>query len=208
MSATILAWLGQTYEVSYGNPSSPASHTSRRRITKVGSAMNPATPSSDAADVDMEAPQVAERKVGDHYPPDHLPDHRGPYFAHDKAKLVQRDYKDVDGTLIALHELYSKLTEGTLVLLTVSLATYVIKSEKGESKPDRKVYHVLVDRLKILDHGDGAAWDPRVPALPERRYSPATPKRGRDDAADAAFDSFGSKSSPSPAKKQRRATGK
>ncbi|KAJ6607639.1 hypothetical protein B0H10DRAFT_1956079 [Mycena sp. CBHHK59/15] len=73
-------------------------------------------------------------------------------------------------------------------------------------RKDRKVYHVLVDRLKILDHGNGDAWNPLVPALPERRYSSATPKRGRDDAADAAFDSFGSKSSPSPAKKSRRTT--
>jgi hypothetical protein len=61
---------------------------------------------------------------------------------------------------------------------------------------------------KLGKYNPLAAWDPRVPALLERRYSPATPKRGRDDAADAAFDSFGSKSSPSPAKKQRHATGK
>lgn len=60
---------------------------------------------------------------------------------HDKAKLVQRDYRDADGSLIAPHELYSKLTEGTLVLVTVSLATYVIinqKNERGEPK-DKKV---------------------------------------------------------------------
>ncbi|KAJ6615716.1 hypothetical protein B0H10DRAFT_2435314 [Mycena sp. CBHHK59/15] len=161
-------------------------------ITKVGSATNPTTLSDGAPDVEeMEATEVTERKVGDHYPPDDLPDHRGPYFAHDKAKLVQRDYKDVDGNLIAPHELYSKLTEGTLVLVTVSLVTYVItnqKSEKGEAKADRKVYHVLVDRLKILDHGDGEAWNPPIPALPERRYySPATPKRGRDVAAEMAL---------------------
>ncbi|KAF8214532.1 hypothetical protein K438DRAFT_1749635 [Mycena galopus ATCC 62051] len=198
----LLARLDQTYEVPHAT-TMPA-RTSRRRITKVGSAPSPATTSNNVADVDMETTQVAERKVGDHYPPDLLPDHQGPYFAHEKAKLVQRDYRDADGTLIALHELYSKLTEGTLVLLTVSFATYVMTNQPG--RKDRKVYHVLVDRLKILDHGDGDAWDPPVPALPERRYSPATPKRGRDDAADAAFDSFGSKSSPSPAKKSRRTT--
>ncbi|KAJ6620214.1 hypothetical protein B0H10DRAFT_2360976 [Mycena sp. CBHHK59/15] len=162
----------------------------------------------DVTDVDLEATQVAEHKVSDHYPPDQLPNNKGPYFAHEKAKLIERDYKDVDGTLIAPHELYSKLTEGTLVLLTVSLVMYVIKSKKGELKPDRKVYHVLVNRLKILDHGDSEAWDPPVLALPERCYSPATPKRGRDDTADAAFDSFGSKSLPSLAKKSRCTAGK
>ncbi|KAJ6554114.1 hypothetical protein B0H10DRAFT_2446512 [Mycena sp. CBHHK59/15] len=208
----LLARLDQTYQVPHGNntnTSSPASRTPRPRITKVGSATNPTTLSDGAPDVEeMEATEVTERKVGDHYPPDDLPDHRGPYFAHDKAKLVQRDYKDVDGNLIAPHELYSKLTEGTLVLVTVSLVKYVItnqKSEKGEAKADRKVYHVLVDRLKILDHGDGEAWNPPIPALPERRYySPATPKRGRDVAADAAFDGFGSRSSPSPSKRPKR----
>ncbi|KAJ6563532.1 hypothetical protein B0H10DRAFT_1966044 [Mycena sp. CBHHK59/15] len=209
----LLARLDQTYQVPHGNnsnTSSPASRTPHPRITKVGSATNPTTLSDGAPDVEeMEATEVTERKVGDHYPPDDLPDHRGPYFTHDKAaKLVQRDYKDVNGNLIAPHELYRKLTEGTLVLVTVSLVTYVItnqKSEKGEAKADRKVYHVLVDRLKILDHGDGEAWNPPIPALPERRYYlPATPKRGRDVAADAAFDGFGSRSSPSPSKRPKR----
>jgi hypothetical protein len=70
---------------------------------------------------------------------------------------------------------------------------------------ESQVYHVLVDRLKILDHGDGEAWNPPIPALPERPYySPATPKRGRDVAADAAFDGFGSRSSPSPSKRPKR----
>ncbi|KAJ7215977.1 hypothetical protein GGX14DRAFT_391644 [Mycena pura] len=60
---------------------------------------------------------------GDKYPPDKLSDHRGPYFAHNKAELVRRDYTDKDGKLIAPEELYATLTEGTLVLV-VSLATY------------------------------------------------------------------------------------
>ncbi|KAJ6631914.1 hypothetical protein B0H10DRAFT_2206319 [Mycena sp. CBHHK59/15] len=204
----LLAWLDQTYEIPHSNntdTSSRSSRTPRRMITKVGSAT---TSCDGAADVDMEAMQVTKRKVGDYYPPDQLPDHQGPYFAHNKAKLVQRDYKDVDGTLIAPCELYSKLTEGTLVLVTVSLVTYIItdqKNEKGDPKPDKKIYHVLVDRLRILDHGDGEAWNPPVPALPEcRYYSPATPKRGRDAAANAAFDGFGSKSLPSPKTLRRR----
>ncbi|KAJ7830092.1 hypothetical protein B0H14DRAFT_3143688 [Mycena olivaceomarginata] len=65
------------------------------------------------------------------------------------------------------HELYSKLTEGSLVLLTVSFATYLMANP---GRKTRKVYHVLVDRLKILYHGDGDAWDPPVPALPEPLY--------------------------------------
>ncbi|KAJ7704122.1 hypothetical protein B0H17DRAFT_1127126 [Mycena rosella] len=131
----------------------------------------------------------------------------GPYFVHDKAQLVQRDYRDSDGSLIAPHELYNKLTEGTLIFVTVLLATYIItdqKAENGAPRPDKKIYHILVDQLKILDHGDGEPWNPPVPAMPERRYcSPATPKRARDEAADAAFNNFGSRASPSPAKKSK-----
>jgi hypothetical protein len=63
-----------------------------------------------------------ERKIGDKYLPSKLSDHRGPYFAHDKAELVQWDYTDKDGKLIAPEELYAKL-----------------KTDSGVSLPDKKV---------------------------------------------------------------------
>jgi hypothetical protein len=66
-----------------------------------------------------------ERKVGDTYSPDCLPDHRGPYFAHQDSKLVQRDYKDLDGDLIAPHELYENLTEGTLFSAQNTMHIYI-----------------------------------------------------------------------------------
>lgn len=57
-------------------------------------------------------------QLGDTYNPDCLPDHRGPFFVHEASKLVQRDYKGINGELIAPHELYQELTEGTLTLHT------------------------------------------------------------------------------------------
>ncbi|KAJ7829505.1 hypothetical protein B0H14DRAFT_2594057 [Mycena olivaceomarginata] len=87
----------------------------------------------------------------------------------------------------------------------VSLVTYIIMSQStnnGAPKPDRKVYHMIVDQLKILDHGDGKPWNPPIPSLPQRRYSPMTPKRPRNAAADAAFNNFGTRSSPSPPKRE------
>ncbi|KAJ6606903.1 hypothetical protein B0H10DRAFT_2439874 [Mycena sp. CBHHK59/15] len=214
--AVLLLRLHQTYEVPYSNiktDSSSSPRTPRKRITKVGSSENATEKSNNLGDVDMDAAaQVTgiERQIGDTYPPDKLPDHQGPYFAHDRAKLVQRDYRDVDGSLIAPHELYEKLTEGTLVLVMISLATYVItdqKTAKGDPMADKKIYHVLVDRLKILDRGDGQAWAPAIPTMPERRYfssgSPAK-KRARDSAADAAFENFGSRAAPGPLKKAKR----
>ncbi|KAJ7495774.1 hypothetical protein B0H11DRAFT_2190345 [Mycena galericulata] len=113
-----------------------------------------------------------------------------------RTKLVQRDYKDTDGSLIAPHELYGKLTNGTLILVMVSLVTYVIKEDGGKNK---KIYHALVEKLKILDHGEAKPWSPPIPAMPERRpfYTPSPKKRV---VANAAFDNFGS----SPSKKQRK----
>ncbi|KAJ7804454.1 hypothetical protein B0H14DRAFT_3774471 [Mycena olivaceomarginata] len=84
-------------------------------------------------------------------------------------------------------------------------------TEAGRPIPNKKVCHVLVDRLRILDHGDGEPWNPAVPAIPQSRFyslvnSPQ--RRGRDDAADSAFNNFGAKSaSPSPPKRARRNAG-
>ncbi|KAJ6532526.1 hypothetical protein B0H19DRAFT_1272788 [Mycena capillaripes] len=188
---SLVVRLHQTYEANGGNDPSPATRTPRRRITRISSATD--SPASDGTDVVMDSTGISnrERQIGDKYPPDSLQDHRGPYFAHEKAQLIQRDYRDSDGSLIAPHELYGKLVEGTLVLVKVSLVTYIITgqtTENGAPKPDRKVYHILVDQLKILDHGDGEPWNPPIPSLPERRYySPMTSKRPND-----AFNNFGS----------------
>ncbi|KAJ7838946.1 hypothetical protein B0H14DRAFT_3869894 [Mycena olivaceomarginata] len=196
-----------TYEIPYTNNSAlSAPRTPRRRITKVGSTTGT---SESASDVDMA--QTVERKVGDTYPPSVLSDHRGPCFAHEKAVVTQRDYTDAEGNLIAPAELYSTLVEGTLVLVTVYFATYIMKdqtNDRGEPQPDRKVYHLIVDKLKVLDHGDGEPWNPPIPMMPERRaYSPGTSpkKRARDNAVDAAFNNFG-KASPSSSKRQKRNT--
>ncbi|KAJ6608340.1 hypothetical protein B0H10DRAFT_1955495 [Mycena sp. CBHHK59/15] len=177
----VLARLEPTYEIPYTNSStSSAPRTPRRRITKVGSTTG-----------------ISEnRKVGDTYPPSVLSDHRGPCFVHDKAIVTQRD------TLI----------EGTLVLVTVYFATYIMKDQKndrGEPQPDRKVYHLIVDKLKVLDRGDGEAWDLAVPTMPERpTYSPgASPKkRARDNTIDTVFNNFGKASSPSSSKRQKHNT--
>ncbi|KAJ7743697.1 hypothetical protein DFH07DRAFT_964027 [Mycena maculata] len=51
-------------------------------------------------------------------------------FAHEKAQLTQNDYTDREGKFIAPEELYATLTEDTLVLVMVSLATYVITDQE------------------------------------------------------------------------------
>ncbi|KAJ7756908.1 hypothetical protein B0H14DRAFT_3896198 [Mycena olivaceomarginata] len=172
----VLVRLHPTFEVPYRNPSTP---WTRRRITLI------ADDAESSGDVEMEALPVVERKVGDTYPPNMLPEVQGPFWALEKAVLSQRDYKDVDGSLIPPHKVNTKLVEGTLVLVQVSLVTYVMvdQMEKGEPAPNKKVYHIVADKLRILD--------------------PSPQKRPRDEAADAAFEKFGTKLSsptPSPAK--------
>ncbi|KAJ7753483.1 hypothetical protein B0H16DRAFT_1834539 [Mycena metata] len=57
------------------------------------------------------------------------------------------------------------------------------------------LFHLLVDKLKILDHGNGDAWTPPVPKMPDQRES--FKRRSRDEATDAAFNNF-SAATPSP----------
>ncbi|KAJ6567481.1 hypothetical protein B0H10DRAFT_1071410 [Mycena sp. CBHHK59/15] len=175
---------------------------------RVGSTSTSSETSENAGDVEIAAPpQVAERKVGDTYPPSTLSDVQGPAFQFEKAVLTQRDYHDLNGNLIAPGELYRTLTESTLVLVTVSLVTYIMtdqKTERGLPVSDKKIYHLLVDKLKILDHGDGEPWSPTVPMMPGPLDTPFSPKkRPRDEATDAAFNTF-SASSPSPSQRHRR----
>ncbi|KAJ6576325.1 hypothetical protein B0H10DRAFT_2199104 [Mycena sp. CBHHK59/15] len=207
----VLLRLHPTYEVPYsGGSRTPTSapSTPRRSVMRVGSTTTSSETSENAGDVEMAVPpQVTERKVGDTYPPSTLSDVQGPAFQFEKAVLIQRDYHDLNGNLIAPGELYGTLTEGTLVLVTVSFVTYIMtdqKMERGLPASDKKIYHLLVDKLKILDHGDGEPWSPTVPTMPDPRDTSFSPKkRPRDEATDAAFNNF-SASSPSPSQRRRR----
>ncbi|KAJ7036465.1 hypothetical protein C8F04DRAFT_1181470 [Mycena alexandri] len=200
----VLLRLHPTYEIphSSGNGASPTHSgpsTPRRRVVKVGSTVA-SRESEIAGDAEMAAPpQVAERKIGDTYPPSTLSDVQGPAFRFEKAVLTQREYHDASGKLIAPGELYASLTEGTLVLATVSIATYIM-TDQNTGAP-KKIYHLLVDKLKILDHGNGDTWNPPVPTMPDHHQSPK--KRSRDEATDAAFNNF-SAATPSPSQRRRR----
>ncbi|KAJ6554129.1 hypothetical protein B0H10DRAFT_2241585 [Mycena sp. CBHHK59/15] len=133
--AVLLLRLYPTYEVPYSNSkdSSPSPRSPRKRFTKVSSTAElDQLPDDIVPDKDIPGPEISKRRVGDKYPPRKLSDHRGPYFAHDKPELTQRDYTDKDGKLIAPEEPYTTLTEGTLVLVMLSLATYVITDQKSD----------------------------------------------------------------------------
>jgi hypothetical protein len=61
--------------------------------------------------------------------------------------------------------------------------------------PRIQVYHLYVDKLRILDKGYGTAWQIRIPSFPVAGPSgPSTPspkkRKERDDAADNTFEAF------------------
>lgn len=53
------------------------------------------------------------------------------HFTHQESKVVQRDYRDTDGDLIAPHELYEKLMEGTLFSTQITLHTNIFNGKSG-----------------------------------------------------------------------------
>ncbi|KAF7378322.1 ATP-dependent DNA helicase [Mycena sanguinolenta] len=108
-----------TYEKPFGN-------ATPQRTVRNSRARPSTTEGEDAEMAGLDSGSSA-RQVGDTYSPDMLPDHQGPYFSHQNARLVQRQIKDEDGQLIALHELYEKLVEGTLFSAQITLSTYIIK---------------------------------------------------------------------------------
>ncbi|KAJ6595913.1 hypothetical protein B0H10DRAFT_1958602 [Mycena sp. CBHHK59/15] len=106
-------------------------------------------------------------------------------------KLVQRDHQNVDKSLIAPFELKNVLTEGTFFSAQVTMHTYIFY---GNGIPS-KVYHLYVDKLRVLDKGYGAAWQIPIPSFPVAGPSgPSTPspkkRKERDDTADDAFEAF------------------
>ncbi|KAJ7894685.1 hypothetical protein B0H14DRAFT_3854258 [Mycena olivaceomarginata] len=98
----LLARLHPTYKVPYSSSgikdSSTSPRTPRKRISKVDPAAKSPELPDEMTDVDIVPPEPTDRKIGHKYLPSKLSDHRGPYFAHDKAELVQWDYTDKDGT--------------------------------------------------------------------------------------------------------------
>ncbi|KAJ7200363.1 hypothetical protein GGX14DRAFT_660279 [Mycena pura] len=207
--------LQPTYQTPRESKYPKAAPSTPRRQRNVRSDQGRVSDADAEGDVDMESETlevksvpVSDRKVGDTYSPNLLPDHRGPYFAHKAAKLVQREYMDEDGHLISPDELYLKLTEGTLFTATITFETFIIKEKQNPARwLDKKIYHIYVSKLKILDRGIDTAWTPAIPSLPAVNTArPSTPvsatKRAHDSSVDDVFASI----SPSPAKKPRPAS--
>ncbi|KAJ7938696.1 hypothetical protein B0H13DRAFT_1851282 [Mycena leptocephala] len=142
--------LAPTYEAPKSHTKSGSLKTSPSKSRPRHQRKTPAAPE----DVEMEnenevtaTTQKVERRVGDTYPPTFC--------------LTTRDYRGVDGELIAPAELYTELTEGTLFSAQITLHTYI-----WPGSPRNKIYHIYIERLKVLDKGYGDAWSPKIPEMP------------------------------------------
>ncbi|KAJ7730048.1 hypothetical protein B0H14DRAFT_2640305 [Mycena olivaceomarginata] len=179
--------LQQTFEVDSPANNSPATPNSQhRRITKVD---EPAESSSNnSSDVDMEDTPVGGTST---------------LSLSDDITLTEYNLERKVGDVYPARMLPE--VEGPLFALDkAQLRQHDYRDADGNLIAAHEIYHVLADKLRVLDHGDGEPFVPTVPPMPERR-EPRTPaKRPRDDAADSAFDSFGSKASPAKKAKQTK----
>ncbi|KAJ7728554.1 hypothetical protein B0H14DRAFT_3518584 [Mycena olivaceomarginata] len=95
--------------------------------------------STSSATVQSNIPMQATtptRQVGDTYDPDMFSEHRGNYFDHSlDIKIIQRDHRDVDNSLIPPWELKKILTEGTFFSAQVTLQTYILKFKSKTNEP-------------------------------------------------------------------------
>lgn len=72
--------------------------------------------------------------MGATYDPNLLPDHKGSYFQHPKAKLIQLDYRDINKKLIAPWKTYEALKPGTVVLVDAVVNCWKIQIGKDKDK--------------------------------------------------------------------------
>lgn len=77
-----------------------------------------------------------------------LPDYGGPFFQHQKNKLVQLDIRDIDNELIAPWNMYDKLRPGTVVLVVATLVVWVM--HEVEDDPESPLKKVRI--MSVIPH--------------------------------------------------------
>ncbi|KAJ3850139.1 hypothetical protein EV368DRAFT_66849 [Lentinula lateritia] len=82
-----------------------------------------------------------------------MPDFGGQLFALNRAKLVQPDWRDVNGNLITPWSNHTSLRPGTLVVANISIRTFIVRSNNSRN-PDRKVYQALINHLQVVAESD------------------------------------------------------
>ncbi|KAG2116239.1 hypothetical protein BD769DRAFT_1391121 [Suillus cothurnatus] len=150
-----------------------------------------ATTSTTTTNVVIPAPDK-----GTLYDPRILPDYRGSYFQLRQNKLKQLNiYESTDNglKLIPMHETYSKLRPGTLILAVCDAHVY----NMVQNGQPTSTFQLGVQAMKVLDPSDEPVEERLIPIL-----STTSVDMSKDDSAIAAFSTFDI--TVSPAKKKSK----
>jgi hypothetical protein len=141
--------------------------------------------------------------VGALYDPNLLPDHRGKYFQHPNAKLVQQDMVDEEENLIVPWDMPKKLREGTVVLVEATLVCWHISDRKvrlsrscifasnTQLTHNIQVYQIQGHRLRVLAASDEDIETFEIPNFPNSNIpTEQTPSSSPRKKASCAFSSF------------------
>ncbi|KAF8054267.1 hypothetical protein FPV67DRAFT_1682683 [Lyophyllum atratum] len=110
----------------------------------------------------MEGPVVT---AGAFYEPRLLPDYGGAYFNLVQNKLRQQDVRDPDDQLIPPWEMHTALRPGTLIMAECTLNAFHIKDKRGDG-PDRRIYQVNAQSIRVLDYSKESVVIPTRPVVP------------------------------------------
>ncbi|EDR08994.1 uncharacterized protein LACBIDRAFT_296655 [Laccaria bicolor S238N-H82] len=134
-----------------------------------------------------------EIKVGNStYDSNVLIDYGCPLFRHVHSQLVQHDISTLDRRIIPPWEEYDALKEGTLVIITISIHTFImpIKDNQGNfTGQERRVYQLNVHRILIVDESDAEA-EPRYKPYTNEEAVAVTAVTPVETAADRALATF------------------
>ena len=151
--------------------------------------------------------------MGATYDPNLLPDHRGEYFQHPKARLIQQDYRDIDKNLIAPWKTYEVLTTGTILLIDAIVNCWKMKINDDsyckvsfsfdvpiiKFKFLFKIYQFNARSLRVIVESDAQPDIPPIPILPKPKIGPSSASPSKRPHAFDDFDVSPSKKK-SPAK--------
>ncbi|KAJ3853200.1 hypothetical protein EV368DRAFT_64302 [Lentinula lateritia] len=98
-------------------------------------------------------PSESKIYLGAEYDHRLMPDFGGRLFALKRAKLLQPDWRDINGRLIVPWNNHSSLRPGTLVVANISIRTFTVRS-RGPHQPERKVYQALINHLQVVAESD------------------------------------------------------
>ncbi|KAF8438099.1 hypothetical protein L210DRAFT_866829 [Boletus edulis BED1] len=86
------------------------------------------------------------------YPPNVLPDYGGDLFSHVHAKLRQLDIRNVDDELVHPQDWYSKLRQGTLVMVRASLHAFTWDNRRVYQLTGHTIRALVPSELEIEEH--------------------------------------------------------